>query len=231
MSEFRLTRDERKAAFRGTLKVLRRPVKPDLGPGEELILSTTRGGKQILDRSTGATIDMPKQPRLWITVKGWKLKPGSTEWETEVTIHDRREQNRHLATTSLGGIPREAGLKTRWGTTVAADGTVRDKRVPTREEQHENWTPETERGYGGRGEGEIPQEADKLGIEKAIVPATGVDDAALAEFSEEVEPSNLSLREQRRREERKTAARLRLGEVEKRGMTRAAKHLNKRLAA
>lgn len=62
-------------------------------------------------------------------------------------------------------------------------------------------------------------------------PASQSQNAALAEFSEEAEPSNLSLREQRRREERKTAARLRLGEVEKRGMTRAAKHLNKRLAA
>lgn len=193
MSAFKLTRAERKAVFAGTLKTLRRPEKPDQEPGSAVVVSKTRGGKQVIDRDTGKTIDMPSLPRLWIVVKGWHLRAGSTEWETEITIHDRREQNRVLA-NGAGGHPQEAGLKTRWGQTVDAEGKVRPKRVPTKDEQHESWTPETERGYGGRNGMERSAEGD-------LVPASAVDDETLRRFREQVEEENQLLQNQRRMEE------------------------------
>lgn len=229
----KLTRDERAAAFAGTLKVLRRPEKPDTEPGEEIIVSTTKGGKQIIDRDTGETIELSKQPRLSITVKGWKLRAGDKEWEAEVIVHDRREMNRNLA-NGLGGIPREPGLKTRWGTRVIhSEGKVKvvEKKVPTRDEQHENWTAETERGYGGKGGGDLPQEADKLGLERTRVPATGADDGILNEYSAQVEPCNLALRHQRRLDQRRGHVRLRLQEAKDRAATGTAGDLNGTFAA
>jgi len=185
-----LTRQERRAAFGGTLKRLRRGEKPDhAGP---IVLSWTRGGKQIIDYTTGATIDLPRFPRLWITLKGWHLKNGA--WETLVTIHDRRDQNRVLA-SGLGGIPRESGLKTRWREAVDSEGRVRAKRVLRRDEQRENWTPETERGYGGKKGMERSTEGD-------LVPSTAVDDMTLAGFAQLAGEANLSLRDKRRREAR-----------------------------
>lgn len=229
----KLTKEERAAAFRGTLRVLRRPQKPETEPGEEIVLSTTKGGRHVIDRDSGETIELQKQPRLSITVKGWKLRAGDKEWEAEVVIHDRREQNRNLA-NGLGGIPREPGLKTRWGTRVIHSGgdvKVVPKRVPSRAEQHENWTPETERGYGGRGTGDYPQEADKMGIERTPVPSTGVDDVAFAEFSVQVEPVNLALRHQRRADQRRGNVKMRLRSAEERGATGTAGHLNGKFAA
>lgn len=179
---FKLTREERRSVFQGTLRVLRRPKKPDQGAGTEIVVSQTRGGRQIVDRETGETIAIPRQPRLWIIIKGWHLRAGSTEWETDITIHDLREQNRVLS-NGVGGIPREPGLKTRWGQTVAADGTVRNKRVPKKEEQREHWTPETERGYGGRNGMERDADGE-------LVPATGVDDATLSDFAKRIAEEN-----------------------------------------
>ena len=78
--------------------------------------------------------------------------------ETAVQIHDHRERHRVLA-NGIGGMPREAGLKTRSGTRVihsAGEAKVVPKTVPSKEEQKENWTPETERGYGGSDELELP---------------------------------------------------------------------------
>lgn len=195
-----LTRQERKQVFAGTLKVLRRPSKPDQEAGAKLIVSQTLGGKHIVDRFTGATVDIPRQPRLWIVIKGWHLKQGSTEWQTDVVIHDLREFNRELA-SGIGGHPREAGLKTRSGTQVVhRDGEieVRPKRVLSKTEQRENWTPETERGYGGSaGRG-----LDQCDADGAYVPATAVGDADLAEYSKAAEPVNIGLRTEQRKRER-----------------------------
>lgn len=213
VADFKLTREERAAVFRGTLRVLRRAEKPDQEAGAEVIVSQTRGGKQIVDRNTGEVIDVPRQPRLWIVVKGWHLRAGETEWETDVAIHDQREHNRVLSSGALGGIPREAGLKTRWGKKVVHKGgevEVVDKRVPTKEEQHENWTTETERGYGGRNGMERSADGD-------LVPATGVDDATLDDFSRRVAEENQLRRNQKHftaeqfREERLVAANYRKG--------------------
>ena len=194
-----LTRDERRQVFAGSLKVLRRPVKPDQEAGAKLIVSQTKGGKHIVDRSTGATVDIPRQPRLWIVIKGWHLKQGSTEWETDVTIHDLRESNRELA-SGIGGHPREAGLKTRSGTQVVhRDGeiVVRKKAVPTKDQQRENWTPETERGYGGSaGRG-----LDQCDADGQYVPATAVSDATLREFATAAEIPNLRKRMDQRKME------------------------------
>jgi len=195
----KLTRQERKQIFDGTLKVLRRTSKPDQEAGARLIVSETRGGKHILDRSTGQTVDIPPEPRLWIVIKGWHLKQGSTIWETDVTIHDLRETNRELA-SGIGGHPREAGLKTRSGTQVVhhnGEIVTRPKRVPTKAEQRENWTPETERGYGGSaGRG-----LDQSDAEGRHVPATAVDDGALDRFAGAAEIPNLRRRMQHRKQE------------------------------
>jgi hypothetical protein len=193
----KLTRQERKQVFDGSLKVLRRPSKPDQEAGTQIVVSQTRGGKQIVDRSTGACVDIPRQPRLWITIKGWHLRQGETEWSTDIAIHDRREQNRQLAAGSLGGIPRQPGLKTRWAETVDAEGIVRPRRVPSKAEQHENWTTETERGYGGGGRKGLDERCDFE--EGMVVPAPGVDDETLMEFAARVADESNRSRERFRR--------------------------------
>lgn len=224
-----LTRQERKEIFAGTLKVLRRPSKPEQEAGAKIIISSTRGGRHILDRPTGATIAIPRQPRLWIVIKGWHLKQGSTEWETDVAIHDQREENRELASGSIGGMPREAGLKTRWGTKVihrAGKVVVEPKLVPTKEQQQENWTPETERGYGGSG----GRGLDQRSADGGHAPATAVDDAALAEFAKAVEVANIGLRTEQRKRERVMREEMRLAELRKRKMTRASARVEAVLA-
>lgn len=200
---FKLTRQERKQIFAGTLKVLRRPSKPDQEAGDQVIVSESRGGKHIVDRSTGVTVEILRQPRLWIVIKGWHLKQGEKEWQTDVTIHDLRETNRELA-SGIGGHPREAGLKTRSGTHVVhhnGEIVTQPKRVPTKAEQKEAWTPETERGYGGSaGRG-----LDQSDSDGQYVPATAVDDEALIQFAKDAEIPNL----RRRMDQRKMEAGMR----------------------
>lgn len=205
VAEFKLTKEERHAVYAGTLKVLRRPSKPDHDAGHKIIVGQTRGGRQILDRDEGTTIEVAKEPRLWITIKGWHLRAGSVEWETSVAIHDERETHRVLA-NGIGGIPREAGLKTRWGTHVVhtqGKVIVLDKRVPTREQQKEHWTSETERGYGGRNEFEMSAEGD-------LVQATGVGDDYLEQFAAAAEPVGEHMRATRRRDAKAAHARLKI---------------------
>jgi hypothetical protein len=196
VNELTLTHDERRAVFAGNLNVLRRPQRPDQEAGDKVVVSWSKGGRQLLDRKRGKTIDVPREARLWITIKGWHLKAGQTEWETAVQIHDERQSLRVLA-NGVGGMPREAGLKTRWGKKVIhSQGKVKvvDKRVPSKEEQRENWTAETERGYGGREE----MEPDADG---QLQPATGVSDAELKRFANEALDKNLKLQMGRRKRE------------------------------
>jgi len=232
---FTLTKGERAQVFRGTLKVLRRPgSKPDFEPGEQLIVSQTRGGKQIVDRTTGATVDIEPQPRLWITVKGWHLKAGDTEWETDVTIVDLRETHRVLS-GGIGGHPREAGLRTRWGSRVVhRDGKVetRDKTVPKVEDQKEHWTPETERGYGGS------EELEYCNTTGTMVPAACVDDATLKRFADAAVMDNLRRQEQQRRQEVGMRREAKLAAERRRGnrtgesaARRRAERVEKRIAA
>lgn len=218
----KLTQEERKAVFAGTLKVLRRPKKPeDQEAGHKIIVSQTRGGRHIVDRSTGETVDIPPEPRLWIALKGWHLRQGSTEWETAVMIHDLREASRELA-GGIGGHAREAGLKTRWGQRVVhRDGKieVETKRVPTKEEQRENWTPETERGYGGSsGRG-----LDQRDSDGRHAPATAVNDSTLSSFAAAVEDQNIGLREKQRKRERQMDEEIKMSREYRRGRRRRAK--------
>lgn len=175
-----LTREERKQAFAGTLRVLRRPFNPDMETGAAIVLSYTRGAtqvvekderkrQQLLDERKPITVEVPRQPNLWITCKGWHLKQGSTEWETDVTIHDRREPTRMLAGGIATGLPREPGLKTRTHTPKPKGETV------------ESWNPETERGYGGGGR-------------SAVDELAAVDDATLNDFSAQVAEESLERR-------------------------------------
>lgn len=212
VAEFKLMKDERHAVFAGTLKTLRRLHKPDQEAGAKVVVGWSRAGRQILDRDTGETIEIEREPRLWITIKGWHLRAGSTEWETSVTVHDRREHHRALA-NGIGGIPREAGLRTRWGTHVihsAGEVKTLPKRVPKKDEQREHWTSETERGYGGRGGVERDSDGE-------LQPSGAVDDATLAEFARQVEEENQILRHQRRAEDRKLREEFALAEEVKRG--------------
>ena len=192
----KLSRQERKQAFAGTLNVLRRPSKPDIEAGEAIVLSYTRGGKQVverderkrqqlLDERKPITVDVPKQPNLWIVIKGWHLKQGSTIWETAVTIHDRREPIRILSGGSPG-TPSEPALKTRWGRTVEKDGIAHKKRVPKKGEQVESLTSETERGYGGGGRSAV----DDRPAKGDPVSGESVDDAVLEHFACEVQDEN-----------------------------------------
>jgi hypothetical protein len=222
-SAVKLTRSERREIFAGTLKVLTRPEKPAQEAGTTVVVSYTRGGRQVVDRETGATIDVPRQPRIWIVVKGWHLRAGKTDWETEVVIHDRREHHRVLS-NGLGGLPREAGLKTRWRETVDAEGNVRPKRVPERGEQREHWTPETERGYGGRSEMEAAADGD-------LVSAAAVDDATLDDFSRRVAEENELKQTQQRRTAKQFEREARLAETRSRGMSRASAGIERQLRA
>lgn len=211
-----LTKEERKAAFAGTLKRLKRNVKPDQGSKEKVVLSWTRGGKQIVDYDTGATVYIPRQPRLWLVIKGWHLKAGSTEWETDVELVDRREQNRVLA-NGVGGLPRQAGLKTRWKESVDSEGKVSDRQVLGKEEQHEHWTPETERGYGGR------SELERCDFNGSLVPSSGVDDDTLGRFSRVAEEESLKQRMKLRQAAKAAAREARSAEGRKRRLATAAK--------
>lgn len=194
-----LTRQERKGIFAGTLKVLRRTTKPDQEAGAKVIVSQTRGGKQIVDKATGATVDIPRQPNLWIVIKGWHLRQGSTEWETEITIHDQREPNRMLAGGVATGIQREPGLKTRQGTPKV-----------------ESWNPETERGYVGGGR-------------SAIDDVAAVDDATLNDFARRIEEENEILRNQRRHDHRKMAEESRLARQRKQRKPQAVSAIKRRI--
>jgi hypothetical protein len=220
--QFKLTPDERRQVFAGTLAVIRRPHKPDLEAGADLVVSSTRGGRQVLDRDSGKTIDIEPIPRLWITLKGWHLRAGQTEWETDVTIHDHREDNRQLARGGIGGLQREAGLRTRSGTRVihsAGEVKVVEKRVPKKGEQRENWTAETERGYGGGG-GRTLDERDADG---QVNPAPAVDDATLKEFADRALTANLARQAQQRKQEQGMRREMKVAGERRRAMRQRAR--------
>lgn len=208
----KLTRAERKQVFRGTLKVLRRPKSPGQEAGTKVIVSRTRGGtevierdprrrEQLLEEGKPVTVTIPGEPVLWITIKGWHLKQGSTEWETAVTITDLRQPVRTLSGSVPTGIPREPGLRTRWKQTVDAEGIAHEKKVPPKGTQTESFTPESERGYGGGGRSAL-DERDNDGV---VVPGEAVDDATLTDFARRVQEEN----ELRRRQKHDLAEKIR----------------------
>lgn len=149
----KLTREERSAIFRGDHRALKRQRRPSIKAGGKVVLSWTRGGRQVVDRETGATVDIPRKPTVWIEFREPELKKGM--WVIQFIAHDEREPLRLLGATP--GPKREAGLKTRW----------RDpSQVPGKGEEKEHWTPEAERGYGSSGR-------------VAIDSGEGVDDQTL----------------------------------------------------
>lgn len=191
----KLTTEERKAIFSGDHRALKRKNKPDVKAGDKLILSWTRGGRQIVDRGTGQTIEIPRKPTIWIECMEPELREGG--WVVRIIGHDERQPLRLLASTP--GPKQEAGLKTRWRN---------PDRVPKRGEERESWTLETARGYSGSGR-------------TAIDPAEGVDDDCLrtfaaqgvnrrCEFREKMAADSAELRvETRRKQERAVRDRLR----------------------
>lgn len=171
-----LTQDERKAIFRGDHRALKRPTKPDVKAGDKRVLSWTRGGRQIVDRETGATIEIPRKPTVWIEFKQPELRDG--EWIAQFIARDIREPTRYLGSTP--GPPTEAGLKTRWRSPEA---------VADRGEAISSWTQESERGYTGSGR-------------TAIDPAEGVDDGTLETFSAQARNTHVEFKRELETEKR-----------------------------
>jgi len=193
----RLTRAERRAIFDGDHRALHRDRRPPVKAGSTLVLSWTKRTRYVVDRDTGAVIEIPRRPTIWIEFKEPELRDGA--WLLQFVVHDERQPLRLLGATPS---PRSApGLKTRW----------RDSDdVVERGEHEESWTPETERGYvaGGRA---------------AIDPAEAVDDETLrgfsararhdrAEFQKELAEENTEMEEEARRK-RERAVRDRLRET------------------
>lgn len=91
---FQLTREERKAIYRGVRKITR-GEKPNVSEGDTLIVSWTRGGKWVIDRETGETADRVQKPVLWIKFEEPQEKPDGS-WTVTYEIHDEREVTRLL---------------------------------------------------------------------------------------------------------------------------------------
>lgn len=191
----KLTPTERAAIFRGDHRALKRSRRPQVKDGQKHVLSWTRGGRQVVDRETGAVVEIPRKPTVWIEFMEPELR--GREWIVQIIAYDEREPIRRLGATP--GPPSEAGLKTR--------GRAPEE-VKAKGERTESWTDETERGYTGSGR-------------TAIDPSEGVDDAALtryategrndrAEFRRELEAEQAELSEEtRRRKENAIKRRLR----------------------
>lgn len=140
---FRLTREERKRIFAGDSTAIRRKERPDIEPGAQIVLSWTRGGRHIVDRENGATIDLPRIPTLWIHITERRRQEG--EWLVRFRIEDRREAERFVHRAPSGR--RAVGLKTR----------LRPKEEVPRREAPESFTSETERGYAATGRGAVDE--------------------------------------------------------------------------
>jgi hypothetical protein len=108
---------------------------------------------------------------------------------------------------------------------------VRDKKVPTKEEQRENWTPETERGYGGSaGRG-----LDQRSVNGGYVPATAVDDATIRGFLRPIdeggggiEKANIGLRTKQRKRERQMGEEMKMAREYRKGNRSGAKAAERR---
>lgn len=140
----RLTREERKAVYRGE-KRFTRTERPDVTEGDTLIIAWSGGKKRVVDREKGEVAEIVKRPTIWLRFRDPE-KQENGEWLVRYSIHDEREVTRVLGCGGSANSQREAGLKTRWR---------EPKRVPDRKKQAamlEQFTPETERGYvsGGR---------------------------------------------------------------------------------
>jgi hypothetical protein len=228
-SLFKLSREERKAILAGELTKLKRDgkKKPDVAAGEVQVIAWTRGGPQFIARSEKEreklveedkplTIDIPREPAVWIEFREPQLKDG--EWETPFILHDERKPVRTLARSGAGaGSSSQAGLKTRWAETVNARGEVRPKRVPKRGEQTGSFTPDSERGYGGGKSAADEREA--------------VDDAWLAEDVKRrrIEEESELKRKRKRLNEGRMRQEIRLAETRRRGMTETSAKIKKQL--
>lgn len=104
-----LTRDERRAILAGDHKALKRATKPPVKTGQKLVISWSRGGRQVVDRETGATIDIPRKPNVWIEFKEPELRSG--KWVVQFIGHDERQPKRFLGAAPNPGF--EPGLRTR----------------------------------------------------------------------------------------------------------------------
>lgn len=203
--KLKLSRKERSAILRGDYTALRRD-KPYVKAGDTLVVSMTRGGRQIVDYDTGDTVDISRQPTVWLVFEQPVLKEGV--WVLRFRCEDHRQQNRVLMAGAPSGVQRESGLKTRWR---AAD------QVPSKEAYRESWTSETERGYGGGGAAALDDN----------VP----DDAWYREdrIRREMDAKNAQLQANQRNRQEILRGEARLNERRKAGKTRTANRIEKRV--
>lgn len=180
----KLTREDRKAIFKGDYRALRRKVKPEANEGEKIVLSWSRGGKQFVGRSheeryetQGETVEVPRKPTVWVEIgeTTTKIEDGETVYLIQFKAYDEREHTRTLAPPP--SPPREVGLKTRWNQSVDAEGKVSTRRPPPKGHQVESLTDESARGYGGGGSATVDERE-------------GVDDLTLGEFIAQITEEN-----------------------------------------
>ncbi len=204
---FGLTREERKAIAAGDRTALKRDTKPDVEGGEQIVLASSRGGRQFVGRSEeerlanrGATIEIPTVPTLWIILKAPVLKERG--WVVEFTVHDERRTQRRLA--AVPQPPGDPGLRTRSGETVDAKGVARARKVAPKGTDPMPLSDEGARGYGGSGL-------------TAVDELEAVDDATLSEFARRVNEENAMRQSHQRHEAAKLAAEAKVAEERRRG--------------
>jgi len=179
--QLKLSREERKAIYRGERK-LRRLERPDINDGDTLIVAWSRGGKRVVDRETGEVAEVVRRPTIWLKFKEpEELEDG--EWLLKYAIHDEREVTRMLGSGGSSNSERELGLNTRWR---------RPESVPDRKKQAarlEQFTPETERGYvsGGR----VVDHLTCLGDDDLAILKADADARWMADHPEEAKAEKL----------------------------------------
>jgi hypothetical protein len=202
-----LTRDERRRIYQADYTALKRPEKPDVEPGDTIVLSWTRGVKQVVDRDTGATIEVPRIPTFWIEVT--EIIRHTDEWVVRFKVEDRREPNRVLM-AGTPGVKRQAGLKTRWR---------KPKDVPPKGTQTESWTAESERGYGSGGKATLDD-------------VTAVSDGWLERdrLEREVDVANAAKRQQHRAKVEKLRLEGELNAARRRGSRKIVSDISDRIS-
>lgn len=224
---FEISRGERKEILTGRCTKLLRLTKPDVKQGEVLVVSYRGGGKQFLartdedrkrlaDEGKPVTIDVPREPSVWLVFREPQVKDG--EWVTSFHVEDLRERVRTLGPSAPPAGPSQSGLRTRWGQTVNREGKTNEKRVPERGEQKTSFTPESERGYGGGGKSTVDERE-------------GVDDGTLEGFALKAAGKSADLRKAKLLERRVRALESELEKAEAKERTRTVQTIKLELSS
>lgn len=219
---FTLTVEQRRAIFAGdhtSIKLEPDEPRPNVEPGQKIILATARGGKQFLAKTDeerykllaeGADllIDVPSEPSVWVVLKEPVLRNG--RWTVPIEVNDVREPTRTLAAAPTGN--RQPGLKTRLRKRVSKKGEVKPPSL----------SDDAARGYGGGGKSTVDERE-------------GIDDTTLGTYARLIEEENKIRQSQRRSAghmiaEEMRAARMRRDRLVKPEAERAVKRRAERAA-